>query len=105
MSYCRFIEADAYIFDHVNFGLYCMACSLMPVRTEYNSLFKYDITFNESFSAGYDYDLMLEHVAAHRANGDHIPEDVDERLRFERDCKHEFNSEEICKHCWKRKII
>lgn len=100
MSYCRFIEADAYIFDHVNFGLYCMACSLMPTKTEYSTFFKNDFTFHESFSAGYDYNLMLAHVAAHRENGDHIPEYVDERLIFERDCNHEFNSNGICKHCW-----
>ena len=102
MSYCRFIEADAYIFDHVNFGLYCMACSLMPLKTEYSTFFEEDLTIHESFSAGYDYDKMLAHVAEHRAAGDYIPEDVDERLIFERDCNHEFNSEGICKHCWWR---
>ena len=106
MSYCRFIEADAYIYDDVRYGLYCMSCSLMPLKTEYSTFFERDFTFHEPFSAGYDYDLMLEHVAAHRANGDHIPEDVDERLRFERDCKHEFNSEGICKHCcWAKNDI
>ena len=105
MSYCRFIEADAYIFDHVNFGLYCMACSLMPLKTEYSTFFKEDFTINESFSAGYDYELMLAHVAEHRAAGDYIPENVDERLRFERDCKHDFNSDEICKHCWRIKNL
>ena len=74
----------------------------MPLRTEYSTFFKEDLTFHESFSAGYDYDLMLAHVAEHRTAGDYIPEDVDERLRFERDCSHEFNSEGICKHCWGR---
>ena len=103
MSYCRFIEADAYIFDHVNFGLYCMGCSLMPLTTEYSTFFQEDMTFHESFSAGYDYDLMLKHVAEHRAKGDYIPEDVDERLIFERDCNHDFNSKEFCKHCGKTK--
>lgn len=102
MSYCRFSEADAYIYDDVSHGLYCCACSLMPTKTFYSEFFKQDITVNESFVAGYDYDLMLAHVAQHRAAGDYIPEDVDERLIFERDCTHDFNDEEICKHCWRR---
>jgi hypothetical protein len=103
MSYCRFIEADAYIYDDVHFGLYCMGCSIMPLKTEYSTFFKKDMTFNESFTAGYDYDKMLEHVAEHRAKGDYIPEDVDERLIFERDCKHDYNSDGVCKHCWSKK--
>jgi hypothetical protein len=103
MSYCRFIEADAYIYDDVYFGLYCMGCSIMPLKTEYSTFFKEDMTFYESFSAGYDYDKMLEHVAEHRAKGDYIPEEVDERLIFERDCKHDYNSDGVCKHCWSKK--
>jgi hypothetical protein len=102
MSYCRFIEADAYIYDDVRFGLYCMGCSLMPLKTEYSVFFEEDMTFHESFTAGYDYDKMLAHVAEHRVAGDYVPEDVDERLIFERDCKHDYNSEGICKHCWGR---
>lgn len=105
MSYCRFIEADAYIFDHVNFGLYCMACSLMPLKTEYSTFFEEDLTIHESFSAGYDYDKMLAHVVEHRAKGDYIPDYVDERLIFERDCVHDFNDEAICKHCWARDAL
>lgn len=93
MSYCRFIEADAYMFDHYNFGLYCMGCSLMPLKTEYSTFFEEDVTFHDDFIAEYDYELMLAHVAEHRVAGDHIPENVDERLIFERDCKHDFNSD------------
>lgn len=105
MSYCRFIEADAYIYDDVYYGLYCMACSLMPLRKADMSIFGIDEEFfiNESFAAGYDYDKMIAHVAEHRAKGDYIPEDVDERLIFERECKHDYNSEGICKHCWRSK--
>lgn len=102
MSYCRFIESDAYIYDDVAYGLYCSVCSLMPTRTFYSDFFKQEITVNESFAAGYDYDKMLAHVAEHRAAGDYIPEDVDERLIFERECKHDYNSEGFCKHCWGR---
>ena len=100
MSYCRFIEADAYIYDDARYGLYCCACSLMPLKTEYSTFFEEDFTMHESYVVGYDYNLMLEHVAAHRENGDYIPEDVDERLIFERDCVHDYNSEGICKQCW-----
>lgn len=100
MSYCRFIEADAYIYDHVNKGLLCCMCSLLPVRQVYNERLNMMMSVTGDFIAGYDYDLMLAHVAEHRANGDYIPEYVDERLIFERDCNHEFNSDGICKHCW-----
>jgi hypothetical protein len=107
MSYCRFIEADAYIYNDVYHGLYCCACALMPVRKADMSIFlgeedDGEWLINEGFAAGYDYDKMLAHVADHRAAGDYIPEDVDERLVFERDCKHDYNSEGICKHCWGR---
>ena len=103
MSYCRFIEADAYIYDDVYYGLYCCACSLADVRMEYSEFFGMDMPVYEGFSCGYDYDKMLAHVADHRAKGDYIPEDVDERLVFERDCKHDYNSEGTCKHCWGNK--
>lgn len=103
MSYCRFIEADAYIYDDVYHGLYCCACSLSKVEMFYSSLFKMEMPSWEGFIAGYDYDKMLAHIAEHRAAGHYIPLDVDERLKFERDCKHDYNSEEFCKHCWRRK--
>ena len=103
MSYCRFIEADAYIYDDVYYGLYCCACSLSNVEMKYNDFFKAEMPVWDGFACGYDYDLMLTHIAEHRANGDYIPEDVDERLIFERDCNHEFNNKGFCKHCWGRK--
>jgi len=108
MSYCRFIEADAYIYDDVYYGLYCCACSLMPLRTEYSTFFKEDITMHESFAAEYDYDKMLAHVAEHRAAGDYIPEDVDERLIEERDCEHVFAEGKYgvrCEKCWRPQDI
>lgn len=103
MSYCRFGEADVYIYDDMGYALYCMDCSLMPTTTAYSTFLKKDIVIHKGFEAGYDYDAMLSHIAEHRAAGDYIPKDVDERLIFERDCKHDFNSDEICKHCWRRK--
>ena len=104
MSYCRFIEADAYIYDDVYHGIICCACSLMPLQEADMSIFgEFERYFiNKNFIAGYDFNKMLAHVAEHRAAGDHIPEDVDERLIFDRDCTHEFNSERYCKHCWRK---
>ena len=102
MSYCRFSDADAYIYDHVYFGLFCQVCHLMPTETSYSVVFEMDMTYHQDFVAGYDYDKMLAHVAEHRAAGDYIPEDVDERLRFERDCNHDYKSDGYCKHCWRK---
>jgi len=75
LSYCRFGEADAYIYDDVNSGLVCMACLLMPIRD--NELFP------DTFIAGQDRQKMLDHIAEHRYIGDHIPLSVDGRLRKE----------------------
>jgi hypothetical protein len=104
MSYCRFVEADAYIYDDVYYGLYCCACSLADVRMEHSEFFGMEMPVYEGFSCGYDYDKMLAHVAEHRAAGHYIPEDVDERLIFERDCEHNFVDMEFgirCEHCWR----
>lgn len=105
MSYCRFIEADAYIYDDVYYGLYCSACSLMPLKEADMSAFGIEEKFfiNESFAAGYDYEKMLEHISEHRRAGDYIPEDVDERLKTERDCKHSWNEKGYCSGCWANK--
>ena len=104
MSYCRFIEADAYIYDDVRYGLMCCVCSLMPTRmTDPSPFFPDSFEINDNFIAGYNYNKMLAHVAEHRANGDYIPEDVDERLIFERDCKHDYSSEGFCKNCWRKR--
>ena len=74
----------------------------MPTETTYSTFFEMDMTYHQDFVAGYDYDKMLAHVAEHRAAGDHIPEDVDERLIFERDCNHDYKSDGYCKHCWRK---
>ena len=105
MSYCRFIEADAYIYDDMYYGLYCSACSLMPIKEADMSIFGIEEKFfiNDSFSAGYDYDKMIEHILEHRKAGDYIPNDVDERLKFERDCSHNWNVNGYCNRCWIQK--
>jgi hypothetical protein len=76
MSYCRFGTADAYIFDHANFGIVCMACALMPVTGENDP-------FPDTFVAGYDRQKILDHIEDHREAGHNIPFDVDLRLRKE----------------------
>ena len=75
MSYCRFGEADAYIYDDINNGIVCMACSLMTIGD--------DSPFPDTFIAGYDRQKMLDHIAEHRYIGDRIPFDVDKRLKEE----------------------
>jgi len=104
MSYCRFIEADAYIYDDINHGIICCACSLMETKEVTNPIFgEFERYFiNTNFIAGYDYDKMLAHIIEHRAANEFIPDDVDERLIFERDCNHKFNSEGYCDSCWRR---
>jgi hypothetical protein len=75
MSYCRFGEADAYIYYSAYDALVCMACSLMPIKD--------DELFPDTFIAETDYPKMLDHIAEHRNNGDYIPFSVDERLKRE----------------------
>lgn len=108
MSYCRFIEADAYIYDDVSYGIICCVCSLMPTRKTETSRFFPEFYINDNFVAGYDYDKMLVHIAEHRAAGDYIPDDVDERLIEERDCEHVFVDGKYgarCEKCWRPKNI
>lgn len=68
MSYCRFGEADAYIFNHVDGYLICQACFLPPDRHSFT-------THSRS--------TMLAHVQMHRTRGHRIPQRVDERLKRE----------------------
>lgn len=89
MSYCRFLEADAYIYDDSIYGIICCGCSM---------------GVDGNFIAGYNYDLMLQHISEHRAQKDFIPLDVDERLRFERDCVHEWEDGR-CIICWRSEDI
>ena len=103
MSYCRFIEADVYIYDDVYHGLYCCACSLSNVKMEHSEFFGMEIPVYDGFSCGYDYDKMLAHVAEHREAGHYIPDHVDERLIFERNCNHEWNDKGHCDKCWGNK--
>lgn len=76
MSYCRFIEADVYIFESVSGYLECCGCSITEPGSE-KQIFL-------SFRAN-TVDEMLEHIAKHRKRGEFVPEDVDERLREEKE--------------------
>lgn len=69
MSYCRFGEADVYIFEHVGGFFQCCACSLTEGDWE-----SADFGTREE---------MLEHIAKHREAGDYVPEHVDAQLRRE----------------------
>lgn len=104
MSYCRFGEADVYIYDDVYFGIICAGCHLMyDGEMQYSSVLDADLPVLKDFVAGYDRQKMLDHIAEHRYVHDCIPFDVDERLIFERDCKHDFKDNGYCKHCWSSK--
>jgi hypothetical protein len=66
MSYCRFGEADVYIYASVSGGIECSMCSISPED---------QFSFNSPTEEG-----MLEHIAAHRAAGHFVPKDVDDQL-------------------------
>jgi hypothetical protein len=65
MSYCRFIEADAYVFFNGK-SLECCACIL---RDE-----------NEFSFRAYSTGDMVKHLWRHQNNGDYIPEYVFDNL-------------------------
>lgn len=73
MSYCRFGEADVYIFEHVGGFWQCCACALLAEEgaEEFASA---DFATREE---------LLEHIDKHRKAGHYVPEDVDERLKEE----------------------
>ena len=83
MSYCRFSDADAYIFQSTR-GLECCGCFHAP-RT------KLEVPYVDFLGLEHEYDYepvwfltaqeMLDHIAFHREQGDDIPLDVDERLK------------------------
>jgi hypothetical protein len=70
MSYCRFSNADAYIYDDVDYGLYCCGCRLDE---------------SGGYAAGKSVAAMLAHIRDHRAAGHHIPDFVDQALIDDRE--------------------
>lgn len=84
MSYCRFIEADAYIFLSSE-GLECCGC-IMAKKEKYpepridmfgNTWEEYSLPVGPFKTAR----EMLEHIAEHRAHGHNIPDYVDQRIK------------------------
>jgi phage replication-related protein YjqB (UPF0714/DUF867 family) len=61
MSYCRFLEADVYVFMHVSGWLECCMCPL--VREHQDEI---------SFKA-FDTDTMIAHLKKHVAAQHHVP--------------------------------
>jgi hypothetical protein len=85
MSYCRFGDNDAYIFLS-SLGLECCGCiraKRTPLSAPYTDVLR--ITHTEEYDPVYFKTAqgMLDHIAMHRANGDHISLDVDASLRRE----------------------
>lgn len=85
MSYCRFSDADAYIFQSIR-GLECCGC-IHATRTKLDQPYTDILGIEHEYSYEPVYFLtaqeMLDHIAFHRGQGDDIPEDVDARLRRE----------------------
>lgn len=84
MSYCRFVEADAYIYLGAN-GLECCGCWLAPrekLATPYTDMFGIVHEYTRAYVPPFDTARqMLEHIADHRGAGHYIPESVDEALK------------------------
>lgn len=75
MSYCRFGEADAYIYMTYA-GFECCGCSLATKAAKSVDDYEPVGPFTTARS-------MLDHIAEHRKRGDDIPEDVDIRIMAE----------------------
>lgn len=86
MSYCRFGEADAYIYLGYQ-GFECCGCIMAPREkypTPYTDMF--GITWEEHSLPVGPFDTpreMLAHIEEHRGKGHHIPEYVDQRIKEE----------------------
>ena len=65
MSYCRFLEADVYVYMDVSGYLSCSACSLLDDR--------------KTFQA-YSTQEMVSHLKEHKQQGDRVPTHVFEDL-------------------------
>lgn len=63
MSYCRFSDADVYVYTDCNEGLTCCGCSL-----------------DENWYYGDDYKALLAHLDLHRKGGDFVPDYVYEEI-------------------------
>ena len=84
MSYCRFSEADVYVFT-TSTGIECCACSLQDREwvDEPGAFFGgYLKPIGELVLYLFDSNQgMIDHLEIHRAKGDYVPERVFKRLR------------------------
>lgn len=71
MSYCRFGEADIYLYPS-NTGIVCCACDLAESNGERER--------EREFSS---YSAVLDHVRQHQAKGHRVPDHAIERLKTE----------------------
>lgn len=99
MSYCRFLEADVYVFFSVGDYLDCCGCSLAPACRDHpdehdqstveidedaEGLFKLLGAVKCAtckgpvghFPGAYSTQDMVDHLRAHQARGDYVPEHV-----------------------------
>jgi murein endopeptidase len=72
MSYARWSEGDVYVFSHVDGGIMCMSCSLMPEEDGCHSSFT--CRFPEE---------MLKHLQEHKDAGHSVPDSAMKRLEKE----------------------
>lgn len=79
MSYCRFGEADVYVYMDVCGALRCCGCTLPegePRADDYAARSRrHELEFFSSTEA------MIAHLVAHEARGDRVPPDVAGELR------------------------
>lgn len=75
MSYCRFVEADAYIFLSTD-GLNCCGCSLakrIKLETPYIDFLGIPHEYEYEYKVYTTAQDMLDHIEEHREHGDYIP--------------------------------
>lgn len=86
MSYCRFGEADAYIFMSYS-GFECCGCVMATRRARevpYTDMLGIEHKFMyEPVGPFTTAQEILDHIAEHRKEGHSIPQDVDARIREE----------------------
>lgn len=84
MSYCRFIEADVYVFTSSE-GIECCGCSLQKrewIVDKTSLLGGYMRPVGELIPETYgSNEEMIAHLEIHRAKGDYVPEHVFDALR------------------------
>jgi hypothetical protein len=89
MSYCRFSEADVYVYTSAR-GIECCGCWLVPrtwVDDPGRSLFGgyYQQDNPDDTTTYHSNEAMIAHLEQHRAAGHHVPDHVFDALRDPQD--------------------